>query len=108
MTAYELSIRDWSSDVCTADHRNLGGTQPGAGAYIGAAMPRISREPGVEIRAAFGCHLAMRRLDRPHRRLFVDRANEAGACQSLHPRSEERRVGTECVSSCRSRWWPYH
>src|SRR3546814_12898592 len=24
------------------------------------------------------------------------------------PRSEERRVGKECVSTCRSRWWPYH
>src|SRR3546814_17396308 len=23
-------------------------------------------------------------------------------------RSEERRVGKECVSPCRSRWWPYH
>src|SRR3546814_19227760 len=23
-------------------------------------------------------------------------------------RSEERRVGEECVSTCRSRWWPYH
>src|SRR3546814_15328703 len=23
-------------------------------------------------------------------------------------RSEERRVGTECVSTCRSRWWQYH
>src|SRR3546814_16976612 len=23
-------------------------------------------------------------------------------------RSEERRVGTECCSTCRSRWWPYH
>src|SRR3546814_20784754 len=22
-------------------------------------------------------------------------------------RSEERRVGNECVSPCRSRWWPY-
>src|SRR3546814_5151191 len=32
---------------------------------------------------------------------------------SLHhrpkpPRSEERRVGKECVSTCRSRWSPYH
>src|SRR3546814_19341551 len=26
---------------------------------------------------------------------------------SLH-RSEERRVGKECVSTCRSRWSPYH
>src|SRR3546814_19236102 len=23
-------------------------------------------------------------------------------------RSEERRVGKACVSTCRSRWWPYH
>src|SRR3546814_12861976 len=23
-------------------------------------------------------------------------------------RSEERRVGKGCVSTCRSRWWPYH
>src|SRR3546814_3926422 len=25
-----------------------------------------------------------------------------------HSRSEERRVGKECVSTCRSRWSPYH
>src|SRR3546814_17142793 len=25
-----------------------------------------------------------------------------------HRRSEERRVGKECVSTCRSRWSPYH
>src|SRR3546814_1291095 len=34
------------------------------------------------------------------------------ACSSricnLHSRSEERRVGKECVSTCRSRWSPYH
>src|SRR3546814_20899455 len=27
---------------------------------------------------------------------------------SRHARSEERRVGKECVSTCRSRWSPYH
>src|SRR3546814_12100927 len=26
----------------------------------------------------------------------------------IAPRSEERRVGKECVSTCRSRWSPYH
>src|SRR3546814_15990358 len=26
----------------------------------------------------------------------------------IGPRSEERRVGKECVSTCRSRWSPYH
>src|SRR3546814_8399260 len=30
------------------------------------------------------------------------------ACKILLPRSEERRVGKECVSTCRSRWSPYH
>src|SRR3546814_7928109 len=25
-----------------------------------------------------------------------------------YPRSEERRLGKECVSTCRSRWWPDH
>src|SRR3546814_11656686 len=28
--------------------------------------------------------------------------------QRLCERSEERRVGKECVSTCRSRWSPYH
>src|SRR3546814_16239635 len=28
--------------------------------------------------------------------------------QHVHARSEERRVGKECVSKCRSRWSPYH
>src|SRR3546814_15099111 len=28
--------------------------------------------------------------------------------QIRHPRSDERRVGKECVSTCRSRWSPYH
>src|SRR3546814_15532897 len=32
-------------------------------------------------------------------------ADRAGAG---HSRSEERRVGKECVSTCRSRWSPYH
>src|SRR3546814_19428894 len=27
---------------------------------------------------------------------------------AMGARSEERRVGTECVSTCRSRWSPYH
>src|SRR3546814_1397817 len=31
---------------------------------------------------------------------------DAGKSQTL--RSEERRVGKECVSTCRSRWSPYH
>src|SRR3546814_6996115 len=29
-------------------------------------------------------------------------------CRDTRERSEERRVGKECVSTCRSRWSPYH
>src|SRR3546814_7038138 len=29
-------------------------------------------------------------------------------CADRAARSEERRVGKECVSTCRSRWSPYH
>src|SRR3546814_914099 len=32
----------------------------------------------------------------------------AAAVAEAAPRSEERRVGKECVSTCRSRWSPYH
>src|SRR3546814_16749635 len=32
----------------------------------------------------------------------------AGVPQGYEPRSEERRVGKACVSTCRSRWSPYH
>src|SRR3546814_2903935 len=31
-----------------------------------------------------------------------------GAHRQRDARSEERRVGKECVSTCRSRWSPYH
>src|SRR3546814_9214329 len=34
---------------------------------------------------------------------------QCGTAPSSKPvRSEERRVGKECVSTCRSRWSPYH
>src|SRR3546814_5075011 len=33
---------------------------------------------------------------------------EDSAELQLHQRSEERRVGKECVSTCRSRWSPYN
>src|SRR3546814_20119933 len=32
----------------------------------------------------------------------------AGCALAPYWRSEERRVGQECVSTCRSRWSPYH
>ena len=35
-------------------------------------------------------------------------ATNADLVQMIHQRSEERRVGKECIEPCRSRWSPYH
>src|SRR3546814_12483344 len=39
---------------------------------------------------------------------FVILDNENSFCHLSSLRSDERRVGKECVSPCRSRWTPYH
>src|SRR3546814_5193603 len=43
------------------------------------------------------------------RAVFCGGLDVSGArIASIWGRSEERRVGKECVSTCRSRWSPYH
>src|SRR3546814_18169142 len=41
----------------------------------------------------------------PYKQIVI--ACGAGSTAALSARSEERRVGQECVSTCRSRWSPY-
>src|SRR3546814_7269808 len=89
-TAYEMRISDWSSDVCSSD-LNL---QPRAAE--GAEVERAGTGPRPEVDVARSQpRQPDRRQDRPHRQIFAIR-------------SEERRVGKECVSTCRSRWSPCH
>src|SRR3546814_13721422 len=40
--------------------------------------------------------------------LFLAQGNQVHQRPQRLGRSEERRVGKECVSTCRSRWSPYH
>src|SRR3546814_15035141 len=55
-------------------------------------------------------------LDHAGDQLLLELRDPAGVLESRHSaaeligfrRSEERRVGKECVSTCRSRWSPYH
>src|SRR3546814_6808508 len=95
-TAYEMRISDWSSDVCSSDL-----------AVVIAAMQRLLHPIDIELLQFAGD--LQRVLERP-RRLGVPR--HAPALIAVHHqgelRSEERRVGKECVSTCRSRWSPYH
>src|SRR3546814_5312608 len=91
-TAYELRISDWSSDVCSSD--------------LVAPLRRISTIRGAR---SF-------RVARPAAAHFLEQnricllAGTNSPPHSAHGRirSEERRVGKECVSTCRSRWSPYH
>src|SRR3546814_13735856 len=44
----------------------------------------------------------------PSLRAVTDEGSRLFQRNSWFGRSEERRVGKECVSTCRSRWSPYH
>src|SRR3546814_11540938 len=44
----------------------------------------------------------------PVRFVATEHGYGVGTRQPAGSRSEERRVGKECVSTCRSRWSPYH
>src|SRR3546814_13860188 len=89
-TAYEMRISDWSSDVCSSDLGPL------------RARRRTSR------RIPSGSNAS--RTGRPAQS-WPCRSTVRSCRRFATPpatRSEERRVGKECVSTCRSRWWPYH
>src|SRR3546814_11608979 len=98
-----MRISDWSSDVCSSDlvaiferhHLQQASRARGrGGGYDVARDPRRDRQCAEPDRR----YLAVRH-DRLLRRV-PDRQPDG--------RSEERRVGKECVSTCRSRWSPYH
>src|SRR3546814_14734251 len=93
-----MRISDWSSDVCSSDlvdlHTELH-VLAGAVALPGAG--RLQRDGG-DRRVTLDVDLAVD-LDDP-------RPDLLGGPHRI--RSEERRVGKECVSTCRSRWSPYH
>src|SRR3546814_4839756 len=78
-TAYEMRISDWSSDVCSSDL-----------SQIALAVARL---------ATF---LA------PHDAEGWLITADMLAADDKPERSEERRVGKECVSTCRARWSPDH
>src|SRR3546814_7552132 len=113
-----MCIRDWSADVCSSDlprqrlHQmqlcecrtdQVGTTHniadplrvfvDGAGEVITEDAIAALHDKVAELVAKLAHQQAMHAIAKPQRCL-VDR-------------SEERRVGKECVSTCRSRWSPY-
>ena len=46
--------------------------------------------------------------DKKHAAVAKGYGKRFASSSEMKSRSEERRVGKECVSTCRSRWSPYH
>src|SRR3546814_4794872 len=99
-TAYEMRISDWSSDVCSSD----------LNAAIGAACVAIIDQPGGPRRYGTNGMLAAILLGSLTAAVTGLASSHSLLIWLVVPslRSEERRVGKECVSTCRSRWSPYH
>src|SRR3546814_5941060 len=84
-TAYEMRISDWSSDVCSSDLARIQQVRVFRTDQRRGGTVRITRVAGADV--------AQYRIER---------------CRLARVRrSEERRVGKEGVSTCRSRWSPY-
>src|SRR3546814_17941966 len=102
-----MRISDWSSDVCSSD-------LPGTTSSLIAA-PVVPSEFLL-----LACSYAQLNVDNCGPMVLdalikikeedptLSFRRSAPLALAPRPRSEERRVGQECVSTCRSRWTPYH
>src|SRR3546814_18551705 len=96
-----MRISDWSSDVCSSDlpeaamlSDNRFGLETELRGAIEEDRLHLAFQPLIELSSGRVAGFeALARWD-----------NSSGHAV----RSEERRVGKECVSTCRSRWSPYH
>src|SRR3546814_15600999 len=97
-----MRISDWSSDVCSSDLKDLASSQ------INRTDPPPWRLLARHLKRRKEA-VCFHRIGRV--RLGLDSSHGIQPLASLthrKGRSEERRVGKECVSTCRSRWSPYH
>src|SRR3546814_11389591 len=105
-TAYEMRISDWSSDVCSSDlhvvrpdeeaERADDGDRPDHHPVAEDVLAGVDAdEIGDDAEGGQRDDIDLGVAEEPEEMLEEDR-------------SEERRVGKECGSTCRSRWSPYH
>src|SRR3546814_6222953 len=101
-----MRISDWSSDVCSSDLAHARDV-----IFFGLAPHRLGLrlDPGDAIEARDrAVEHAKRALDLDREVDVARRVDDVDPVIVPETRSEERRVGKECVSTCRSRWSPYH
>src|SRR3546814_20817202 len=109
-----MRISDWSSDVCSSDlvaeallkAEQRHGSETVWPYFYAGTMGLVQRDGIERLRYA-------KRYSRQYStictKLVATGWNAAcGARRGPDARSEERRGGDECVSTCRSRWSPYH
>src|SRR3546814_14866844 len=101
-----MRISDWSSDVCSSDLREGRGYRIMANAVVNVVEQRaivnlVGPGAALAMDAASEAKAAAAQADATRDSVLISAAAKGA-------RSEERRVGKECVSTCRSRWSPYH
>src|SRR3546814_14786068 len=97
-----MRISDWSSDVCSSDLSLT--AEDSADAYAAKNAHAVLTTNSTSIRFVDGAtavhsdpEWSMQGVNEPHLAAFK-------RILEYVQRSEERRVGKECVSTCRSRW----
>src|SRR3546814_17272286 len=99
-----MRISDWSSDVCSSDLARVENPD-----LDGAVDQRAQHRPdGRAVAAGQQGAADDDGNDRIELLLGAAQRIRGADFEYLHCRSEARRVGKECVSTCRSRWSPYH
>src|SRR3546814_15937516 len=97
-----MRISDWSSDVCSSDLEQI--------RCLNKILISLSFRKATNENEDIQDQSVLNNCS--HISSHEGRAKRRNICkicvQILTWRSEERRVGTECVSTCRSRWSPYH
>src|SRR3546814_20235250 len=115
-----MRISDWSSDVCSSDPMTVYvGDKPFSSVRAvlqeqvssvadssGQAVKRSLKGEAVIIEANSRTYYAL--LGKPDEPEYGQKVANYALLPLVPERSEERRVGKECVSTCRSRWSPYH
>src|SRR3546814_14072999 len=111
-----MRISDWSSDVCSSDLAVRG--MPGISAYSACkgGVERWCEALAQEV-SPFGLGVSILLVGAFDTDIITDQGTPdygdhngpyGPLYKAMHTRSEERRVGKECVSRVRSRWSPYH
>src|SRR3546814_16777569 len=110
-----MRISDWSSDVCSSDLITLladSGLDKLKAAFIGPKgkerLIGVVRQTEYAAGKEPPIPVVVSAIEQKYGD-FDTQENSPGQTPEYEGiRSEERRVGKECVSTCRSRWSPYH